>query len=57
MSDYGLMSLWPERPGNFPQAAPDSAGIPASVRDDMLVCPYNDLATALPRIVRSRYRR
>ncbi len=46
MSDYGLMSLWPERPGNFPQAAPDSAGIPASVRNDVLVCPYNDLATA-----------
>jgi glutamate-1-semialdehyde 2,1-aminomutase len=46
MSDYGLMSLWPERPGNFPQAAPDSAGIPASVRDDILVSPYNDLATA-----------
>jgi glutamate-1-semialdehyde 2,1-aminomutase len=46
MSDYGLMSLWPGRPGNFPQAAPDSAGIPASVRDDILVCPYNDLATA-----------
>ena len=46
MSDYGLMSLWPERPGNFPQAAPDSAGIPASVRDDVLVSPYNDLATA-----------
>jgi glutamate-1-semialdehyde 2,1-aminomutase len=46
MSDYSLMSLWPERPGNFPQAAPDSAGIPASVRDDVLVSPYNDLATA-----------
>jgi glutamate-1-semialdehyde 2,1-aminomutase len=46
MSDYGLMSLWPDRPGNFPQAAPDSAGIPASVRDEVLVCPYNDLATA-----------
>jgi glutamate-1-semialdehyde 2,1-aminomutase len=46
MSDYGLMSLWPQRPGNFPQAAPDSAGIPRSVRDDMLVCPYNDLETA-----------
>ncbi len=46
MSDHSLMSIWPDRPGNFPQAAPDSAGIPASVRDDMLVCPYNDLATA-----------
>jgi len=40
------MSLWPERPGNCPQAAPDSAGIPVSVRDEVLVCPYNDLATA-----------
>jgi len=46
MSDYGLMSLWPERPGNFPQAASDSAGIPTSVRGEILVCPYNDLATA-----------
>src|SRR6201994_5161748 len=46
MSDYALMSLWPERPGNFPQAAPDSAGIPNSVRDEIIVCPYNDLATA-----------
>jgi glutamate-1-semialdehyde 2,1-aminomutase len=49
MSDYGLMSLWPSRPGNFPQAAPDSAGIPASLRQEMLVSPFNDLeaATAL----------
>ena len=28
MSDYGLMSLAPKRPGNFPQAVPDSPGIP-----------------------------
>ncbi len=46
MSDYGLMSLWPGKPGNFPQAAPDSAGIPANVADNMLVSPYNDLAAA-----------
>ena len=46
MSDYGLMSLWPKRPGNFPQAIPDSAGIPRSVRDEVLVAPYNDLASA-----------
>ena len=46
MSDYGLMSLWPSRPGNFPQAAPDSAGIPAQIGDSMLVCPFNDLAAA-----------
>ena len=43
MSDYALMSLAPRHPGNFPQAIPDSPGIPRSVRDDMLVAPYNDL--------------
>ncbi len=46
MSDYGLMSLWPKRPGNFPQAAPDSAGIPASLRQEMLIAPFNDLEAA-----------
>ncbi|MET4701200.1 glutamate-1-semialdehyde 2,1-aminomutase [Constrictibacter sp. MBR-5] len=51
MSDYGLMSLWPKRPGNFPVAAPDSAGIPDAIRQEMIVAPYNDLeaATALIR--------
>src|SRR5439155_22237169 len=42
MSDYALMSLAPKRPGNFPQAVPDSAGIPKSVRDDMIIAPFND---------------
>ena len=42
MSDYSLMSLAPKRPGNFPQAAPDSAGIPKSVGDEMLIAPFND---------------
>jgi glutamate-1-semialdehyde 2,1-aminomutase len=45
MSDYGLMSLAPKRPGNFPQPIPDSAGIPRSVRDEILVAPFNDLET------------
>ncbi|MGI9381792.1 MAG: aspartate aminotransferase family protein, partial [Methyloligellaceae bacterium] len=36
----------PMRPGNFPQAAPDSSGIPQSLRDEMLVAPYNDAETA-----------
>lgn len=44
MSDWGLMSLAPKRLANFPEAVPDSAGIPRSVRDEMLVAPYNDLA-------------
>jgi len=46
MSDYGLMSLAPKRPGNFPQPVPDSAGIPRSVRDEMLVAPFNDAEMA-----------
>jgi glutamate-1-semialdehyde 2,1-aminomutase len=43
MSDYSLMSLAPERPGNFPQPVPDSAGIPRSLRDEILVAAFNDL--------------
>ena len=42
MSDYSLMSLAPKRSGNFPLPVPDSAGIPKSVREDMIVAPYND---------------
>jgi glutamate-1-semialdehyde 2,1-aminomutase len=51
MSDYSLMSLAPKRPGNFPQPVPDSAGIPKSLRDEILVAPFNDLevATSLVR--------
>ncbi|MBV9860993.1 MAG: aminotransferase class III-fold pyridoxal phosphate-dependent enzyme [Alphaproteobacteria bacterium] len=45
MSDYSLMSLAPKRPGNFPQATPDSAGIPKSLRDEMIVAPFNDAET------------
>jgi glutamate-1-semialdehyde 2,1-aminomutase len=46
MSDYALMSLAPKRPGNFPQGVPDSAGIPRSVQGEVIVAPFNDLATA-----------
>ena len=42
MSDYSLMSLAPKRSGNFPAPVPDSAGIPKSVRDDMIIAPFND---------------
>ena len=45
MSDYGLMSLAPKRAGNFPQPIPDSPGIPKSLRDEVLVAPFNDLET------------
>ena len=42
-SDYGLMSLAPKKPGNTTRPIPDSAGIPESVRDDILVAPFNDV--------------
>lgn len=42
MSSEAQMSLAPEKLVNFPQAVPDSAGIPASVQNDMLIAPYND---------------
>jgi len=49
MSGEALMSLAPDRLVNFPQAVPDSAGIPDSVRDSMLIAPFNDadFATSL----------
>ncbi|MBN8873043.1 MAG: aspartate aminotransferase family protein [Rhodospirillales bacterium] len=51
MSEYSLQSMAPKRPGNFPQAIPDSPGIPRSVAGDMLVAPFNDadLAASLIR--------
>jgi glutamate-1-semialdehyde 2,1-aminomutase len=45
MSDYGLMSLSPRRSSNFPRPIPDSAGIPKSLQDEVLVAPFNDLDT------------
>ncbi|MGX9965822.1 aspartate aminotransferase family protein [Roseomonas sp. F4] len=50
MSDYGLMSLAPQHLANFPRPVPDSAGIPKSVADDVLVAPFNDLE-AVKRLV------
>ncbi|WP_420011836.1 aspartate aminotransferase family protein [Tateyamaria sp.] len=44
MSAEAQMSLAPAQHVNFPQAVPDSAGIPASVADEMLIAPFNDLA-------------
>jgi glutamate-1-semialdehyde 2,1-aminomutase len=43
MSESSLMSLAPTKLVNFPQAVPDSAGIPAAVRDNMLIAPFNDI--------------
>jgi glutamate-1-semialdehyde 2,1-aminomutase len=46
MNDYALMSMAPSDPPDFPQAAADSAGIPRSIRDEVLIAPFNDLETA-----------
>ena len=51
MSDYSLMSLAPPRSGNFPLPLPDSAGIPKSVRDEVIIAPFND-AAAVADLVR-----
>ena len=46
MSAEALMSLAPQRLENFPLAVPDSAGIPQSVREHMLIAPFNDIEFA-----------
>ena len=42
MSAEAQMSLAPSRLMNFPVAVPDSAGIPTSIKDAMLIAPFND---------------
>ena len=44
MSAEAQMSLAPKKLVNFPQAVPDSAGIPESLRGEMLIAPFNDVA-------------
>ena len=45
MSAEAQMSLAPTQRANFPTAIPDSAGIPDSVKDEMVIAPFNDAAT------------
>ena len=54
MSDHALMSLAPRRLANFPNAVPDSAGIPPSVRDTMIVAPFNDADAAIRLIAETK---
>lgn len=42
MHDYAQLSTAPRQPSNYPTPVPDTAGIPESVQDLMLVAPYND---------------
>ena len=50
MSAEAQMSLAPTQLVNFPNAVPDSAGIPDSVRDEMLIAPFNDTEFAVSLI-------
>jgi glutamate-1-semialdehyde 2,1-aminomutase len=43
--DYALMSVVPRSPKAFPAPMSDSAGIPHAIESEVLVAPYNDLAT------------
>ena len=46
-SDYALMSVFPSlaQLGSFPEPIPNSAGIPAALRETVLIAPYNDAET------------
>jgi glutamate-1-semialdehyde 2,1-aminomutase len=53
MSDHALMSTqWTQAPAPFPTATPSSSGIPASVPAEVLVAPFNDVATTTAIIER-----
>ena len=43
MCSEAQMSLAPTTLSNFPQAVPDSAGIPESVKSEVLIAPFNDI--------------
>jgi glutamate-1-semialdehyde 2,1-aminomutase len=43
--DYALMSVSPRSPKAFPAAMADSGGIPHAIGEEVLIAPYNDLAT------------
>ena len=52
--DYAMMSSYSFQPADFPQAMPNSAGIPEVVKDTVLVAPFNDLDTTT-RIIRQHH--
>ncbi len=52
MNDYALMSMAPHDAPDFPDAKPDSAGIPETLLSETLIAPFNDLETATALIER-----
>jgi glutamate-1-semialdehyde 2,1-aminomutase len=54
--DYAMMSTTPPEPLDFPAALPDTAGIPEVLRAEVLIAPFNDLATTLEILERHRHK-
>lgn len=52
--DYVMMGTTPQSPAEFPTALPDSAGIPAALRQEVLIAPFNDLATTVQLLEKHR---
>jgi glutamate-1-semialdehyde 2,1-aminomutase len=52
MNDYALWGTVPQRPSRYPNAEPDSLGIPEALRGQMLVAPFNDTIRAVEIIDR-----
>lgn len=52
--DYAMMSVSPARLPAFPTPVPDSAGIPDEVERQVLIAPFNDLATTADIVRRHR---
>jgi glutamate-1-semialdehyde 2,1-aminomutase len=44
--DYSSFSVSPRNLSNYPRGQPDTAGIPASLSETVLIAPYNDIETA-----------
>lgn len=48
MHDHALMSAqWTTKLVDYPQAVPNSSGIPSNISDDVLIAPFNDLEKSI----------
>ncbi|MGH2461470.1 MAG: aspartate aminotransferase family protein [Chloroflexota bacterium] len=52
MHDYALWGTVPSEPSDYPRARVDSAGVPRSIGDEVLVAPFNDAEQAVDLIDR-----
>ena len=52
MHDYALWGTVPQKPSTYPDAEPDSLGIPDVLRGQVLVAPFNDAGRAVEIIDR-----